>query len=92
MYNHNLLDMFELGIEDYRGFTDFTNSKITLGNKPCMVFCGEPFETESDYKKLKNYFIDFFRGVEATEVRLQGFEHALLFTAVEGKVLLRSYR
>ena len=35
---------------------------------------------------------DFFRGAEVNQLRLQGLEHILQFTAVDGKILLRSYR
>lgn len=38
------------------------------------------------------FFLDCFRGAEAKNVRLQGLEHILQFTAVDGKVFLRSYR
>lgn len=92
MFNHHLLDMVELGVENYKGLKEFKNAKISSGTKPCMVFCGTEFEDVTEYKRLKNLLIDFFRGVEAAEVRLQGFEHALQFTTVEGKVLIRSYR
>jgi len=92
MFDHHLLDMFELGIEDFKGLADFQNAKISTGTKPCMVFCGTAFEDENEFIRLKNLFIDFFRGVEAEDIRLQGFEHALLFTAFEGKIFFRSYR
>lgn len=92
MFDLHLLDMFELGIEDFKSLSDFSNAKISSGTKPCMVFCGTAFEDENEFIRLKNLLIDFFRGVEATDIRLQGFEHALLFTAFEGKIFLRSYR
>ncbi|XP_064102193.1 ribosome production factor 2 homolog [Macrobrachium nipponense] len=92
MFSNHLLDMVELGIVNYKGLSDFKNAKISSGTKPCMVFCGTDFEDIDEYKKLKNFLIDFFRGVEATDVRLQGFEHALLFIAIEGNVLIRSYK
>lgn len=92
MYDNHLLDMVELGIVNYRGLSEFKNAKVSSGTKPCMVFCGTDFEDVTEFQKLKNLLIDFFRGVEAKDVRLQGFEHALLFTAIEGNVLIRSYK
>lgn len=92
MFNHHILDLIELGVDNYLGLEDFKNKKITVGNKPCMVFCGTQFEDLVDYKNLKNILIDFFRGVEATDVRLQGFEHALLFTATDDTIYMRSYK
>ncbi|XP_071548316.1 ribosome production factor 2 homolog isoform X1 [Panulirus ornatus] len=92
MFDHHLLDMVELGIENYKGLNEFKNAKISSGTKPCLVFCGTDFEDVAEYRRLKNLLIDFFRGVEATEIRLHGFEHAFQFTAFEGKILIRSYR
>lgn len=59
-----------------------------------MLFAGEPFAdtTKLEYQRLKSLLIDFFRGPEVENVRLAGIEHVLQFTAVQGKVLLRSYR
>ena len=33
-----------------------------------------------------------FHGETVTEIRMAGLDHALLFTAVEGKIYIRSYR
>ena len=41
---------------------------------------------------MKSLLIDFFRGPEVDNVRLAGIEHVLQFTAVDNKVLMRSYR
>ena len=41
---------------------------------------------------LKSLLIDFFRGPEVDNLRLAGIEHVLQFTAVDNKVLLRSYK
>lgn len=35
---------------------------------------------------------DFFRGPSVSAVRLAGLEHILHFTALDGKIYLRSYR
>ncbi|KAK3857880.1 hypothetical protein Pcinc_035892 [Petrolisthes cinctipes] len=92
MFDHHLLDMVELGVENYAPLSEFKNAKVAAGTKPCMVFCGTEFEDVTEFKILKNLLIDFFRGVEAKEIRLQGFEHALQFTVFDGKVFLKSYK
>lgn len=38
------------------------------------------------------YYSDFFRGPVVPSVRLAGLEHVLHFTALEGKIYMRSYR
>ena len=77
------------------------------GSKPCLMFTGDLFETDENYRRLKNLLIgthflvlgcvlymllDLFHGEVVTEIRMAGLDHALLFTAIEGKVYIRSYR
>ena len=38
------------------------------------------------------HLTDFFRGSVIEKVQLQGLEHVLQFTAVDGKIYMRSYR
>ncbi|KAL1449626.1 hypothetical protein WDU94_002113 [Cyamophila willieti] len=92
MYDHNLLDMFELGIENYKSLSAFPASKFTYGAKPCLIFAGEPFEMNHEYKRLQNIFVDFFQREVVKGIRLQGVEHVLSFTAANERVYLRSYR
>ncbi|XP_011170809.1 ribosome production factor 2 homolog [Solenopsis invicta] len=91
-YEHTLLDMIEFGVENYKGLKDFKVEKITSGIKPLLVFNGELFENNYEYGRIKNLFIDMFLREEVQKIRLQGLEHVLSFTAVENKILLRSYR
>lgn len=91
-FNGHLLDMFELGVDSFKSLEDFKGPKVPVGTKPMLVFAGEQFEQNKELERLKNYFIDFFKGPVAEAVSLQGLEHVIMFTAVEDKVLLRSYR
>ncbi|KAL6258159.1 hypothetical protein P5V15_010114 [Pogonomyrmex californicus] len=92
MYERTLLDMIEFGIENYKGLKDFKVEKITSGLKPLLIFNGELFETNHEYGRIKNLLVDMFQREEVQKIRLQGLEHVLSFTAVENKILLRSYR
>ncbi|KAK9731316.1 Brix domain [Popillia japonica] len=92
MFDYSLLDMIELGIETYNGFNEFSNRKISLGTKPCLIFSGPEWESSEELKHLKSIFIDMFHREHVENVRLQGLEHAISFTAANGKVLLRSYK
>ncbi|XP_078617713.1 ribosome production factor 2 homolog [Branchiostoma floridae x Branchiostoma japonicum] len=92
LYDHHVLDMVELGVTHFRSMQDFPTEKIAMGTKPCLVFEGEAFEQDHEHRRLKNMLIDFFRGVKANNVRLQGLEHVLQFTALDGKVMVRSYK
>lgn len=92
MYEHTLLDMIEFGVENYKGLKDIKVEKITVGIKPLLIFNGELFENNYEFGRIKNLLIDMFQREVVEKIRLQGLEHVLSFTAVENKILLRSYR
>lgn len=92
MYERTLLDMMEFGIENYKGLKDFKVAKITSGIKPLLIFNGELFESNYEYGRIKNLLVDMFQREAVEKIRLQGLEHVLSFTAIENKILLRSYR
>jgi len=95
LYDYQMLDMIELGVENYVALSEFKNSKIAASTKPCLLFAGEEFSNVGniEMQRLKNLLIDFFRGPEVEQVRLAGIEHAIQFTSLgEDKVLLRSYK
>lgn len=84
--------MFEFGLEEYKSLSEFKTSKVSTGVKPCLVFSGDVWTQNDEYMRCKNFLIDYFRGEVAEQVRLVGFEHALSFTAAEGKIFMRSYK
>jgi ribosome production factor 2 len=84
--------MVELGIEHYRGLKEFKTQKVSLGIKPCLLFAGELFEHNHEYMRIKSLLVDMFQREKVQAVRLQGLEHALLFTAAEDQIYFRSYR
>eukprot|EP00057_Strongylocentrotus_purpuratus_P034681 XP_796173.4 PREDICTED: ribosome production factor 2 homolog [Strongylocentrotus purpuratus] len=92
MFEHHTLDMIELGVENFKSMHAFKTSKCTSGTKPCLMFTGELFDSDHIHKKLKNLLIDFFRGPVVDAVRLGGMECVLSFTAVDEKILMRSYK
>lgn len=97
LHNHIVLDMFEFEVNSstFRSFEDFKGKKFAAGNKPCLIFHGELFDNEPEYKRLKCFFIDFFRGeINQKELDLNGIEHVITFTFdIQTKVLsLRVYR
>ena len=55
MYDYQLLDMMELGLENFKSLQDFKNSKIASGTKPCLLFAGEPF-ADTTNNTFQRYF------------------------------------
>uniref|UniRef100_A0A2K6BUK9 Ribosome production factor 2 homolog n=1 Tax=Macaca nemestrina TaxID=9545 RepID=A0A2K6BUK9_MACNE len=91
MYDHHVLDMIELGIENFVSLKDIKNSKCPEGTKPMLIFAGDDFDVTEDYRRLKSLLIDFFRGPTVSNIRLAGLEYVLHFTALNGKIYFRSY-
>jgi len=92
LYNHQLLDMVEMGVEDFKSLMSFKNGKVSVDNKPCLMFSGIGFSESSELMCLKSILIDFFKGPEATQVNLAGFELAMQFVSYDDKVLMRCYK
>lgn len=93
MFDNETLDMVEFGIEKFKGLDDFKNPKFAVGSKPCLLFSGEPFMSQtSDFFRIKNLLVDFFHGEEITNIRLEGIEHVLSFVAVDNKIHMRGYK
>jgi len=57
MYNFQLLDMFEFGVENYAGMKEFKPEHIEKDQKPVLVFQGEQFEYADAFIWMKNLFI-----------------------------------
>lgn len=92
MFDHQLLDMVELGITKYQSLKSIKGNKVAMGTKPCLLFSGADFESDSDLRRLKSLLMDFYQGPVVDNVRLSGLEHVMQFIAIDGKVLLRSFR
>ncbi|KAI9489212.1 brix domain-containing protein 1 [Zychaea mexicana] len=95
MFDHQILDMYELGVEHLTPLSEIKGPKCSLGLKPLMVFNGDKFESNETFKSLKNYFLDFFNGELVDAVDLQGLEYVMSFTAApetdNNKIFVRSY-
>ena len=53
-----------------------------------LCFIGSEFEHKPDYQKLKNIFLDFFRGEVVTQVNLMGLKHVICVVSHPGGVRL----
>ena len=60
LFEHELLDMVELGVTAYKGLADFKNEKIASHCKPCLVFNGPKWTETEELRRLKSLFIDSF--------------------------------
>ncbi|KAI9020653.1 Brix domain-containing protein [Phycomyces nitens] len=92
MFDHQILEMFELGIEKAVSMNDIKHPKCAVGMKPLMVFSGEQFDSDIVFKNIKNYFLDFFNGEETEAVNLNGLEYVISLTATpDNKIFFRTH-
>lgn len=92
MFNHTVLDMIELGVQNFKSIEDFPEiPKPVEGSKPCFLFLGELFDQKEEYKKLANLFLDFYRGELANKVCLNGLDWIIVLTATTDKIYFRVY-
>lgn len=93
LYEHELLDMVELGINSFKGLNDFHNEKIGTCVKPCLIFNGPKWKQTEELRRLKSLLVDTFHREKIERIRLQGIEHVISFTASEDMtVYMRSYK
>ncbi|NXN78408.1 RPF2 factor, partial [Bombycilla garrulus] len=92
MFDYHVLDMIELGVEKFVSLKEIKNSKCPEGTKPMLIFAGDTFDVNEEYRRLKSLLIDFFRGPTVPSIRLAGLEYVLHFTAGHGKIYMRSYK
>lgn len=93
LFEHELLDMVELGINQYKALSEFQNEKIGTCVKPCLVFNGPKWNQTEEMRRLKSLFIDTFHRETVNAIRMQGIEHVLSFTLTDDmQILMRSYK
>jgi len=97
-FDHQILDMVEMGIGNYVALNP--SAEIAMGTKPMLSFAGDAWENELelkdgskiDFKRIRNLFVDFFRGDTIDNVRRTGLELLMQFTLQEGVISMRSYK
>lgn len=78
-YDHQVLDLIELGIENPKYLHDFKNVKCNIGIRPLMLFTGPLFESHPSFRHLKSYFMDFYRGREIQTIDAVALQHVMVF-------------
>ncbi|KAL7058009.1 hypothetical protein AAHC03_017210 [Spirometra sp. Aus1] len=89
LHDHEILDMYELGIENYKSMRS-SGVKFSLGAKPLLIFSGDVFEETEETQRFKSLLIDLFRGPKVSRVNSSGIEHVMHFIMPsDNKLLLR---
>lgn len=91
MFDHQLLDMVEFCVSEFKAMKEFNKGSEAIGSKPMFVLAGEAFQTESAYKVVANLFVDFFRGRVVEKINIQGLDHLILLSVNAGVIHFSHY-
>ncbi|CAG8613673.1 17823_t:CDS:2 [Cetraspora pellucida] len=105
MFDGQVLDMIEVGIEKAITMNEIKTPKCSMGMKPLFIFNGELFETSQVHKTFKNMMLDFYRGQTMESINVSGLEYVISITATgsitssdntvpstfDGKIFFRVY-
>ena len=82
-FDHQVLDMVELGVLRYKSIQDYGGSvpKKRVGSKPLMLFAGDLWQQDSNCQKLQNLLVDFYRGDVVDKLVVSGLDHLIMFVA-----------
>jgi ribosome production factor 2 len=82
-FDHQVLDMIEIGILRYKSIHDYGGSvpKKRVGSKPLMLFLGDLWQQDHNCQKMQNLLIDFYRGDVIDKLVVSGLDHLIMFVA-----------
>ena len=84
-FDRHIIDMVELGIVRYKSLKDYGGApKKRIGSKPMMLFVGDRWHLDHQYRRLQNLFLDFYRGDPVEKLVMSGLDHIMVFTIADG--------
>ncbi|EME29492.1 Ribosome production factor 2 [Galdieria sulphuraria] len=87
LYDFHLLDMFELGIIEYKGLEEFEMAKQLKSQlKPLVCFVGD-FDSDDASRKLKNLFLDLFHDFEDRQISLEQLDNVIVISLYHDRTL-----
>eukprot|EP00240_Pyramimonas_obovata_P005543 CAMPEP_0118928998 /NCGR_PEP_ID=MMETSP1169-20130426/6130_1 /TAXON_ID=36882 /ORGANISM="Pyramimonas obovata, Strain CCMP722" /LENGTH=323 /DNA_ID=CAMNT_0006871111 /DNA_START=19 /DNA_END=990 /DNA_ORIENTATION=+ len=91
MFDYHLYDQLEIGIESMKTIQDFGSAAAGAGcgTKPLIIFMGEKFETQPEFKALKSLLTDLLRGQTVDKIALMGLDRVVLVAEANDKVYFR---
>ena len=83
--------MIEFGVQSFDKISSFSGTKKAVASKPMLAFLGSQWETDALYARTQILLLDLFRGTKFEKIALQGIDHVLSFTVVDGVIYMRAY-
>ncbi|KAI0003342.1 Brix domain-containing protein [Russula compacta] len=90
LFDRRILDMCELGVEQFVSMDRFKTSKPQPGHKPMLHFASELFDTHPRFIQLKSLLMDLFNGEVIESIHLSGLEHVISITVAPSSEKLAS--
>lgn len=92
LFNHRMLDMVEFGVKDFKSLDSFKVPKHNINSRTCVIFQGEEFENNADFKQIGNILLDYFVEQPTDYVNLACLDHVVIFTSTPSNtILMRHY-
>lgn len=79
-FDHQILDMLEVGIESIKSLGEFKGAKCNVGMRPLMVFSGPLFDAHPSFQHFKSFFLDFYRGREIQTIDAISLQHVIVMS------------
>ncbi|KAJ3448537.1 brix domain containing protein [Anaeramoeba flamelloides] len=92
VYDNHLYDMVEFGVDSLKTIHQIKGETCVDGTKPLLIFNGDGFQFEEEYKMIKNIFIDLFKGVVVQSILLTSLQKVISFTIYNDQILVRTYK
>jgi ribosome production factor 2 len=82
MFNHQILDMIEVGVEECKTMQEMGNCNfIEVGQQPILIFQGDAFDLSENHIRFKNMMLDFFRIKHLKNLNILEAHRVITFTA-----------
>ncbi|CAL5974762.1 Brix_domain containing protein [Hexamita inflata] len=93
MFDHEVAEMFEFQLQTYIGLQDVSSKKPMPQCKPILLFQGDGFNNDDDFRKIKSILQDTFKGRNYDKLSRDALQWVIAFTAnnLTDKIIVRSY-
>ena len=94
MFNHQVLDMIEVGVDSCTTMQTFGNiESIEIGQQPILIFQGEVFDLSQNHIRFKNMMLDLFRIKHLRNINILIAQRIIVFTAktMDGSILMQQF-
>lgn len=91
LYDGHVMDMIELGLQNFVALEDFVGAKKRIGSIPCFIFAGDEWDRNPTCARLRSMVLDIFGGRDLTGINLTGIDHVVSMSIIGEKILWRTY-